>query len=101
REWEPLAAPAEAQETAKGEAVSSAPRLAPSRRNWTPATATLSEALAATLTGPPTVAPPAGAVSETAGGVESVDPPMRTWEGILTTKASRRLPPVLLVQMKY
>src|SRR2546428_3219074 len=58
RVWEPLAVVV--QETAKGAEVFSAPRLAPSRRNCTPATPTLSEALAATVTGPVTVAPEAG-----------------------------------------
>ena len=51
--------------------VSSAPMLeVPSTRNWTPATATLSEAVACSATVPDTV-PAAGAVIETVGGVVS------------------------------
>src|SRR5206468_1108611 len=52
-------------------AVSSPPRLAPSTRNCTPATPTLSEAEALTVTVPDTVAPDAGALMLTAGGVVS------------------------------
>src|SRR5207249_12302922 len=54
-----------------GEAVSSAPRLFPSNLNCTPATPTLSEALADTVTVPETVDPLAGAVMDTVGGVVS------------------------------
>ena len=43
-----------------GAVVSSAPRLAPSSRNWTPATPTLSVALAETVTFPETTDPAAG-----------------------------------------
>src|SRR5438445_6612741 len=43
----------------------------PSTRNCTPATPTLSEAEALTVTDPDTVAPDAGAVMLTAGGVVS------------------------------
>ncbi len=67
----PFDAPTVFQEIAYGAAVSSAPRLAPSSRNCTPATPTLSEALAETVTVPETVAPAAGAVIETVGGTES------------------------------
>src|SRR5439155_27373878 len=59
------------QLTAYGALVPSAPRAAPSRKNWTPATPTLSEAVAVTATGPETVAPLAGAVMLTVGGVVS------------------------------
>src|SRR5439155_13997548 len=45
--------------------------LTPSSLNCTPTTPTLSEALAETVTVPATVAPAAGAVMETAGGVVS------------------------------
>ena len=48
--------------------MSSAPRLAPSSRNWTPATPTLSVALAETVTFPETTEPAAGAVREALGG---------------------------------
>src|SRR5947208_1016940 len=61
--------------TLYGTPVSSAPRLAPSSLNCTPATPTLSVALAETVTDEPdTVALFAGALKETAGGVESVLP---------------------------
>ena len=69
--WAPLVAVVVFQETAKGATVSSAPRLAPSSLNWTPATPTLSVAVAATVTVPLTVASAAGAASETLGGVVS------------------------------
>src|SRR5918996_962730 len=52
--------------------VSSIPRLMPSSRNWTPATATLSEADAATVMEPRTVSPGAGDVIETVGGLGSL-----------------------------
>ena len=54
-----------------GAVVSSAPRLAPSRRNWTPATPTLSVAVAETVTFPETTDPAAGAVTVAPGGVVS------------------------------
>ena len=47
--------------------MSSAPRLAPSRVNWTPATATLSEAFAETGVVPETLAPAAGALTRDRG----------------------------------
>src|SRR5438132_12353250 len=50
-----------------GAVVSSTPRFAPSRRNWTPATPTLSDALAVAAVVPVTVDPPAGAVTLTGG----------------------------------
>ena len=51
--------------------ASSAPRGAPSSRNCTPATATLSDAVADTVTVPETVLPVAGAVTATVGAVVS------------------------------
>ena len=51
--------------------MSSAPRLAPSRVNWTPATATLSAAVAVTGVVPESVAPAAGELTLTVGGVVS------------------------------
>ena len=54
-----------------GAVVSSAPRLAPSSRNWTPATPTLSVAVAETVTFPETTVPAAGAVTAAPGGVVS------------------------------
>ena len=48
-----------------GAVVTSAPSVAPSSRNWTPTTPTLSAAVAETVTVPETVAPLAGAVMVT------------------------------------
>ncbi|PYQ38251.1 MAG: hypothetical protein DMF77_24595 [Acidobacteria bacterium] len=56
----------------KGAVVSSDPAFAPSTRNCTPATPTLSEALAETVITPETVAPADGAVIVTVGGVVSI-----------------------------
>src|SRR5207249_2962471 len=71
RVCEPLPTVVVFQDTEYGDAVSSPPRLAPSTRNTTPATPTLSEAEALTVTVPDTVAPDAGALILTAGGVVS------------------------------
>src|SRR5439155_9063908 len=61
--------------TLYGAPVSSVPRLAPSSLNCTPATPTLSVALAETVTDEPdTVALFAGALKETVGGVVSALP---------------------------
>jgi hypothetical protein len=68
---EPLAAPVVFQETEYGALVSSAPKLMPSILNCTPTTPTLSEALAVKLVVPETVAPAAGDVTLTVGGVVS------------------------------
>jgi len=68
---DPLLAAVVSQEAAYGEAVSKLPRLAPSTWNCTLATPTLSLAFAVTETVPFTVAPFAGAVIDTAGGVVS------------------------------
>src|SRR5438445_5372962 len=68
---EPLLAVVVFHDIEYGVAVSSAPRLAPSNRNCTPTTPTLSEALAVTLVVPPTVAPETGEVMLTVGGVAS------------------------------
>ncbi len=51
--------------------MSSGPRLAPSSLNWTPATPTLSDAVALTVTVPARFAPAAGAVRFTVGLVVS------------------------------
>src|SRR5207245_906799 len=69
--WLPLAVLTVFHDTEWGEVVPSAARLAPSSLNWTPATPTLSLALAVTVTVLDTVAPAAGAVIETDGGVRS------------------------------
>src|SRR5207237_7141356 len=66
---DPLATPLVFHVIENGLAVSSAPRFAPSNWNWTPRTATLSDAVADTATlAPATVAPLAGAVIDTVGG---------------------------------
>ena len=54
-----------------GAAVKAVPKLAPSNWNCTLATPTLSDALAVTETAPETVAPFAGPVTDTVGGVVS------------------------------
>jgi len=68
----PLTAVVVLHETEYGDAVSSAPSAAPSSRNCTPATATLSDAFAVTEIVADTVAPAAGLVSETVGAVVSL-----------------------------
>src|SRR6266581_493834 len=70
---EPFATLVVSRATEYGAVVSSAPSAAPSNRNWTPATPTLSEASALTLIVPDTVAPFAGAVIDTVGGVVSLN----------------------------
>ena len=57
----------EFHDTEYGAVVSSPPTLVPSTLNCTPATPTLWAALAATFTDPDTVAPAAGAVTDTVG----------------------------------
>src|SRR5207302_6910625 len=57
--------------TVQGAAMTSAPSGAPSSWNCTPTTPTLSVALAVTVARPDTVAPGAGAVIDTVGGVTS------------------------------
>ena len=101
RLWTPSTTASVFQDVVYGAAVTSAPSVAPSSWNWTPATPTLSEAVAETVTVPLTLAPSAGAVSETTGGVVSAGVPVSNWLGTLTRNASSRPPPMLLVQMKY
>src|SRR2546421_33925 len=67
----PFAAPVVFQEIEYGAAVSSAPKLTPSILNCTPATPTLSEAVALSVTVADTVAPFKGELMFTAGGVVS------------------------------
>src|SRR5262249_53476950 len=70
--WAPGAAVVEFHTTEYGATVSSAPRAAPSSLNCTPATPTLSEAAADTVTElPETVAFDAGAEMETVGATAS------------------------------
>src|SRR5439155_663855 len=71
RVCEPLSDVLVPTETEYGALVSSAPSGAPSTKNCTPTTPTLSEALAATVSVPCTVAPFTGDVMFTAGGVVS------------------------------
>jgi len=88
RVWLPLVAVVVFQETAYGTAVTSAARGTPSSMNCTPTTPVLSEALAEMGTVPETVAPDAGVVSPTRGGVTS---PV---DGVVTVKSdvAARLP---------
>src|SRR5688572_4805592 len=69
--WIPGVAVVLFHEIEYGAAVSRVPRLAPSSWNCTLATPTLSLALAETDTEPETLAPAAGAVMDTVGGVGS------------------------------
>src|SRR5438128_134778 len=69
--WDPAAEVDVFQAALYGATVSSAPILTPSTRNCTPATPTLSAAVAETVTVPDTVAPTTGAVIDTVGGVPS------------------------------
>ena len=70
--------------------MSSAPRLAPSSLNWTPATPTLSEAVAETVIVAETVEPLAGLVIETAGGVVSLLTVTVTGEEVVRFPAASR-----------
>src|SRR5437762_538202 len=70
--WLPFVAVVVFQETEYGEAASSAPRLAPSNLNCTPATPTLSLAVALTVMLPDTVVFATGALIETDGAVVSL-----------------------------
>src|SRR5262249_61843180 len=69
--WAPLAGVVVPHVTAWGGVAPWTPRLPPSSLNWTPATPTLSAALADTVILPLTVAPPSGAVRAIVGGVAS------------------------------
>src|SRR5439155_6252702 len=73
-----------------GGVVTSAPNATPSTRNCTPATPTLSVALATRLTVPLTVAPLAGEVSATVGGVLSFDTVTVTAAEVVTLPAASR-----------
>src|SRR3981189_2789257 len=72
RSCEALVAVVVSHDAAYGAAVTSAPRLAPSSLNCTPATPTLAEAAAVTLSVPETVAPAVGEVTETDGAMLSL-----------------------------
>src|SRR5437899_2282552 len=86
----PLAAAVVSHEAEYGAVVSSAPRGAPSSRNWTPATPTLSEALAVTVTMPETVAPELGKGMLTVGGVVSFDTVTVTEADVVVLLAASR-----------
>src|SRR5918995_1770857 len=90
--WVPFVAVVVFQETEYGAVVSSAPRVTPSSRNCTPVTPTLSEASAVTATVPETVAPPAGLVTLTAGGVVS---------GVNVKRIALPLPTYALVALNW
>jgi hypothetical protein len=70
-ECEPFATDVESHGTEYGDVVSGAPTAVPSTLSCTLATPTLSEADALNVTDPDTVAPAAGAVTDTVGGVVS------------------------------
>ena len=83
RVWDPLAAVIEFQARVYGAAVRRGPMLIPSSWNWTPATATLSPAIAARLTTPATTEPGAGPVMLTVGGwVSAVEVPAAWFDGV-------------------
>src|SRR5439155_150187 len=67
----PLLAPVVFQAIEYGGVVTAAPALTPSNWNCTPATPTLSEALAVTVSVPETLAPEAGELMLTVGPVAS------------------------------
>src|SRR5882762_3725700 len=87
---EPLLALVVFQETEYGAAASSTPRLAPSSRNCTPTTPTLSEALAVTVVVAPTVAPETGAVMLTVGGVVPLNTATVTGAEVVRKPAASR-----------
>src|SRR2546428_457286 len=85
----PMAAVVVSHVTEYGDVVSSAPRLPPSSWNWTPATPTLSEAVAETVMVPVTVAPEVGAVMVTVGAVVSGTVTVTEEEVVVLLAASR------------
>ena len=93
---EPLATDVVFHETEYGAVVSSVPRLAPSSRNCTPTTPTLSAAVAVTVIVPLTVAPLAGDVRLTVGGVLSFDTVTVTAADVVTLPAASRATAVRL-----
>src|SRR5579862_7001682 len=75
--------------------VTTAPRLAPSSLNCTPVTPTLSVAFADTVIVPDTVAPFAGALIDTTGGVVS-DPPGPVTVNSSITSSETLYPPEVM-----
>src|SRR3954463_10980699 len=89
--WVPFARPAVFHDIAYGAAVSCAPALTPSITNCTPVTPTSSEAFAEMVVVPETVAPSAGDVTVTVGGVVSVGR-VDVLETVTVTDDELRLP---------
>src|SRR6266404_451894 len=81
-----------------GAAVSSAPALLPSTWNCTPATPTLSEAFAASVTEPDTVAPGAGELTDTDGGVVSLKTVIVTAAEVVRLPAASRAIAVMVCE---
>ena len=86
----PLLVAAGFHEIEYGAAVVSAPRLAPSRRNWTPTTPTSSDAIAPMVVVPDTVALFAGAVMLTVGGAVSLETVTVTEVAVVVLAAASR-----------
>src|SRR5207249_2813765 len=78
------------QESEYGAVVSSAPRFAPSSRNCTPTTPTLSDALAVIVVVPDTVAPELGAVIAVVGAVVSLKTVTATAAAVVALPAASR-----------
>src|SRR5436309_1770808 len=88
---EPLPTVVVFQEAGSDEGRVCEARLAPSRRDWTPAVPTLSEAEVLTVVVPETVAPEEGDVMLTAGGVVSaLDTVTLTAEDVVRLPAASR-----------
>jgi hypothetical protein len=88
RVYDPFATAPVFQEVVYGGRSTSLPRALPLSRNWTPATATLSAAFAATDIVFATLAPFIGEVIETVGGVASVT----VFETVTVTEAVEEFP---------
>ena len=96
--YAPSATAVVSQASEKGGVVTSAPSAVPLILYCTPATPMLSVAFTVRTMVPCAWVPAAGDVSVATGAVSSRPP--RSSEGTLTTKASSRLRPTLLDQMK-
>jgi hypothetical protein len=90
REWAAFVADPVFHDVANGAVVTSAPSGAPSKRKPTATTPTLSLAVADTVTVPDSVAPVAGAVIETVGGVVSLNTVMLTAALVVIFPAASR-----------
>jgi hypothetical protein len=89
RLWLPLASAVVFSGSWNGAAVTSAPTWVPSTRNLTPTTPTLSLAWTDRVVVPDTVAPAAGAVADTVGGVVSATVKLTAAEVVALPAASR------------